>query len=441
MQPLRLLPSNPHYLEFRGKPTLLISSAEHYGAVLNLDFDYVRYLDAMKESGCNQTRAFTGTYVEAPGNFGISDNTLAPQRDRFICPWARAEGRGQHKFDLTRWDAEYFARLKDFVAQASKRDVVIEVVLFCYWYGEDFWHHSPMFHANNVNGIGNVPRDKVYSLEDEQLQQVQEAFVRKIVTELNGFDNVYYEICNEPYSNHDGSAFLPWQRRIADVIVETEAKLPHGHLIAQNVHNQVLRVTDLHPAISIVNFHYARLGAVDGSYHLNRVIADDETGFRGQSTLPYRREAWEFMLSGGGIFSHLDFSFTTSHPDGSAEISGETPGFGGAAWRRELAVLRRFMESLPFDQMGPHNEVAHDYRPYYSTRVLARHGTAYAVYVFGGYGISLGLGMAPGNYSVDWIHPAHGNVLRSERIEHRGGVWRSETPTYAEDLAIRILAR
>ena len=38
-KPISLHPDNPHYFLFRGKPTVLITSGEHYGAVLNLDFD------------------------------------------------------------------------------------------------------------------------------------------------------------------------------------------------------------------------------------------------------------------------------------------------------------------------------------------------------------------------------------------------------------------
>jgi len=38
---------NPHYLEYRGSPVVLITSAEHYGSVLNRDFDYVRYLETL----------------------------------------------------------------------------------------------------------------------------------------------------------------------------------------------------------------------------------------------------------------------------------------------------------------------------------------------------------------------------------------------------------
>ena len=49
--PIALHPENPHYFLFQGKPAVLIGSGEHYGAVLNLDFDYVRYLDALKRRG------------------------------------------------------------------------------------------------------------------------------------------------------------------------------------------------------------------------------------------------------------------------------------------------------------------------------------------------------------------------------------------------------
>ena len=69
--PLSLHPANPHYFLFRGQPTVLISSGEHYGAVLNLDFDYVPYLDELKAKKLNLTRAFTGAYVEPQGAFKI----------------------------------------------------------------------------------------------------------------------------------------------------------------------------------------------------------------------------------------------------------------------------------------------------------------------------------------------------------------------------------
>jgi hypothetical protein len=46
-EPIRLHPDNPHYFLWRGQPTVLITSGEHYGAVLNADFDYAKYLETL----------------------------------------------------------------------------------------------------------------------------------------------------------------------------------------------------------------------------------------------------------------------------------------------------------------------------------------------------------------------------------------------------------
>src|SRR6266536_4121627 len=131
---LQLHPRNPHYFLFRGKPAVLITSGEHYGAVLNLDFNYAQYLATLAKDGLNLTRTFSGAYCEPPGAFNIASNTLAPSPNRFNCPWARSDrpgyANGGNKFDLTKWDEAYLKRLKDFVAKANKRGIVVELNLF-----------------------------------------------------------------------------------------------------------------------------------------------------------------------------------------------------------------------------------------------------------------------------------------------------------------------
>src|SRR5918999_930364 len=77
--PITLHPDNPHYFQWRGRPTVLITSGEHYGAVINLDFDYRKYLDTLAADGMNYTRVFSGAYVEPEGAFKIARNTLAPR--------------------------------------------------------------------------------------------------------------------------------------------------------------------------------------------------------------------------------------------------------------------------------------------------------------------------------------------------------------------------
>ncbi len=107
----------------------LISSAEHYGAVLNLNFDYRSYLETLSADGMNYTRIFTGTYFEIEGeSFGIQNNTLAPEKDKIITPWAMvvSDLSGEVKYDFSTWNEVYFERLRDFMAVAADHEIIVE---------------------------------------------------------------------------------------------------------------------------------------------------------------------------------------------------------------------------------------------------------------------------------------------------------------------------
>jgi hypothetical protein len=383
--PIALHPDNPHYFLWRGKPTVLITSAEHYGAVLNLDFNYRSYLDTLAADGLNNTRTFSGAYVEPEGAFNIARNTLAPLPGRFIGPWARSDqpgyANGGNKFDLTRWDEAYFARLKDFIGYAETKGVIVEFALFCPMYEDKQWALSPMNARNNVNGVGAIGRNDVHTLDQNgSLLAVQEQLVRKLVTELNPFDNVMFEICNEPYF---GGVTMAWQHRMADVIVETERPLPKRHLITQNIANNQAKIENPHPAVSVFNFHYATPPeAVAMNYHLNKVIGDNETGFRGTNNTPYRTEGWDFIMAGGGLFNHLDYSFVAGHEDGTFGYPASQPGGGNPQLRREIRILSEFIHSFDFIRMRPDNAVIRGGVPPGGTaRALVEPGRAMAIYV------------------------------------------------------------
>src|SRR4030095_16702282 len=61
--PIKLHPENARYFLFRGQPTVLITAGEHYGSVINLDFNYIPYLDTLQDHGFNLTRLFSGAFV------------------------------------------------------------------------------------------------------------------------------------------------------------------------------------------------------------------------------------------------------------------------------------------------------------------------------------------------------------------------------------------
>src|SRR5436190_14053274 len=315
--PIALHPDNPHYLLFRGKPTILLGSTEHYGAVLNGDFDYVPYLEELASKRLNLTRTFSGVYRELPGTFNITENTLAPKTaEKFICPWSRSDtpgaSDGGNKFDLTKFNPAYFERLKNFISEAGKRGVVVELVLFCTTYDDKLWAGSPQNEKNNVNGIGNFDRTELYTMKHPEMVAVHEALVRKIAAELRGFDNLYYEICNEPYF---AGVADDWQAHISATLADSEKDFPARHLIAQNIANGGKKIDKPDPNVSIFNFHYATPpDTIEQNYKLNNVFSDDETGFRGKDDVYYRTEAWEFVIAGGAIYDNLDYSFTAGAP-------------------------------------------------------------------------------------------------------------------------------
>lgn len=443
-QPLALHPENPHYATFRGKPALLVTSGEHYGAVLNLDFDYVKYLDTLAADGLNLTRIFSGAYVEPQGAFNIRQNTLAPAEGRFLCPWSRSDqpgyAGGGNKFDLSRWDEAYFARLGEFVAQADRRGIVVELDLFCPMYDEAQWRISPMNAANNVNGIGNVSKDAVYTLDGEPaLLAAQEAMTRKIVAELNGFDNLYYEVCNEPYF---GGVTKAWHDRITDVVVEAEKSLPKRHLVSWNVANDTAKVTDPHPAISIFNFHYAQTSAVADNYGLNELIGLNETGFKGTGGDYYRKQAWEFLLAGGGLYNNLDYSFAAGHEDGSLEVTDPTPGGGGPELRKQLRRMKEFLERFDFVRLKPAREVVKGGVPEGVTpQVLAEAGRQYAVYLREGKNAELALELPAGRYEGEWVDPLGSRADPVPAFEHAGGAKKLRVPGFPQDAALRLVAK
>jgi len=370
---VKLCQDNPRYLEYMGEPVILITSAEHYGAVLNLDFDYKLYLNTLAKEGFNYTRIFTGTYIEPVNNiFRIQKNTLAPFPGRFLAPWINQNGL----YDLERFNPDYFARIKDFIQEAEKQEIVVEVTLFTSIYAENSWILCPFNSINNINQVGDIPFQRVNTLYNGELQKYQEQYIRKMVSELNDFDNIFFEIQNEPWADNgclgayaneeDDSVFkrswqkrvevanllaMDWQEWVVELIHKEEANLPKKHLVAQNICNFEFDLDTFPHGISMVNFHYALPGAVQMNLDLGGVIGLDETGFMPHEEALYIDQAWRFILSGGGLYNNLDYSFTSDTEAGDWTIPETNPGWGGPGFREKLSILAETINLVPFHEM------------------------------------------------------------------------------------------
>jgi len=286
--------------------------------------------------------------------------------------------------------------------------------------------------------VGTLARESVYNRQKNgNLQAVQEGVVKKLVGELNEFDNLYFEVCNEPYF---GGVTEDWQRRIIDVIVEAEKPLPHKHLISLNIANGAKKVDNPHSAVSIFNFHYASPpDAVRLNYSLNKVIGDNETGFKGTGDTPYRMEGWEFILAGGGLYNNLDCSFVAGHEDGSFAVPPKSPGGGNRGFRAQMKVLSDFIHGLDFTRLQPDETVVKGGLPAKGrARVLAEKGKQYAVYLLGGPAAKLQLALPAGKYRAEWVDPLAGKVLRTEEIQATNSVTELPSPRFNPDVALRL---
>ena len=460
---IALHPQNPHYFTYQGKTTALITSGEHYGAVLNLDFDYKKYLQTLADEGMNYTRIFTGTYYEVEGDFNIEKNNLAPAENKYLGPWKRA-ANDETKYDLTRWNDAYFARLKAFLNEARRQNIIVEVTLFSSIYQDKNWGISPQNPANNVNLTDSIPRREAQTLDNNGLWPYQQAFVRKMTTELNGFDNFFFEVQNEPWSDRTESVYnimnkeeliknewqqkadfadaasLEWQAAVANTITQTEQTLPVKHLIAQNYSNYRASIPNVESNISIINFHYAWPDAVKWNYHYDKVIGFDESGFAGSDDAVYRRQAWQFMLSGGGLFNNLDYSFSVENEDGKGTY--KAPGGGSTALRAQLKILADFLDTFRLEKLYP-NYTSTLAAPGLITYTLSDKSNAFAIFVraTGTTRSTLTIAVDTGSYSVKALDTVSGKYTDLGIIKSTNGRLTVPIDIPAGELALQILRR
>ena len=454
--PIRKHPDNPHYFAYRGKPLLLITTDEHYGAVINRDFDYVPFLDRLHEYGMNLTRIYPGGYVEMKDQY-VKGNPVGPAPGRYLLPWKRSTvpganpNLGEYKYDLDAWDDEYFKRLKDYVHQASLRDIIVEIAFFNGMY-DDRWAVQPLYHTNNIQGVGTCEFDQFTTLADKALVEAQIQYVKKVASELAEFDNVIFDISDEPEMHHQNS--WPWNSALLDALVSVDH---YRHLYGETAHSATPDFTK-DPRISWLPTEYISPmeQTLDSDYNDDKPIIDVETVYYpfeyAHPVEETRAEGWYGMVGGLAGLIHLNSEFSTFNP--SAQ---------GTSTEKEILpqkrVLADFMRSLDFVRMTKFT----GFQRTDSTAIargIAEPGKQYALYFFHGtrkweawpqgatanrfnvdrnwFTDTVHLYVPHGTYKIDWINPATGAVMESGSRDCQGDDLVLQTPRYYTDIALRM---
>jgi hypothetical protein len=477
-------PQNPKYLLFRNQPLVLISASEHYGSIINRPFDFERYLDDAVAHKMTMTRTFL-LFRELQSARNPS-SPCKPESPDYISPFVRSGPSkaldGEPMYDLDRWNPEYFERLHRFLDAASKRGIVVELTVFSNTYADNIWALNPLRKENNQQGVGDVEWEDYTSLKNPELVQRQIAFARKIVEETSHYDNVYYEICNEPGGGVPGhsspAAVDAWQEEMARIMREELRRLGHPHLLsgqqaftygAKNSFPQdagfagkTFDIVNDHPlpntnlagqTFNMGNFMSKELrldqiaGFCKSAYPLSKptVLDEDNAASIYRDTTGWtihRKRAWTALMT-GCHYDYIDFSITVGSESGTPASQR-----GIRLWMQHLSEL---MSSLDYIHSKPDTDwivgvpvnivasglsvSARDYVAYLAdarelTDPTAGDPLAGRVY----------LSLPAGNYQVSQYSPATGEY--SPTIDVKGG-HRSELvlPTFRQDLVVRAKRR
>jgi hypothetical protein len=481
---VRFDPANPKYLLFRGKPLVLVSASEHYGSVINRPFDFEKYLDDAAAHKITMTRTFL-LYREQQSSRNPS-SPCKPESPDFIAPWVRKGPAkamdGEPVYDLDEWNPEYFERLHHFLDAASKRGIVVELTVFSNAYSPGTWALEPLRAANNLQHVGDVEWEEYLTLKDKELVRRQTAYARKIIEETSGYDNVYYEICNEPGGGIPGHATPAdvdaWQDEMGRVMRAEMKRLNHPHLLsgqqaftygAKNAFpmdatfsGKTFEIANDHPLPNtLLNGQVFEMG----EFMAEQLMLEGVAGYcRASDSLPkpsvldednaasmyrdangwtiHRKRAWTALLN-GCMYDYIDFSITVGSESGTAASRA-----GIRSWMQHLS---EFMDSFDYvhsklssNWVAAHpahlvlsglSSADHDYVAYLGDdRELSDTGAGEPIEG------SVTLALPPGSYDVSLYSPASGLYSPAIRVEG-GGKSTVALPQFTQDLVIRARLR
>ena len=218
---------NPFYWEYQGKPVLLLGGSSAPKGGLNdegmfLWPDVAGSLDKLVSAGGNYTRCLMSGRL----------------RDEALWPFLNTGGR----FDLERWDENYWQRFESFLAETKKRGIITDVELWATFdYARLPWTRNPFnpIHNRNytaqetglpaeVNSHPVLSENAFYhTVPDEgkipAVLRYQQRFVDKVLSHTLQFDNVLYCMDNETAGSPAWGAY--WARYVRKAAVRAGKKV------------------------------------------------------------------------------------------------------------------------------------------------------------------------------------------------------------------------
>ena len=242
-EPLKVHPANPRYFADESGRAIYLTGSHTWNNFQNNSVyprvDYERYLDFLKKYNHNFIRLWV--WEQAGWDpYTIDRTSVDPLPYQRTGPGLALDGKP--KFDLERFNQEYFDRLRSRITAAESRGIYVSIMLFEGWSNRKMdldgrkkhlpgnpWLGHPFNRENNINGIdgdanGNGEGEEFHNLSVPGVTHLQEAYVRKVIDTVNDLNNVLYEIANEAHIDT-----RDWQYHIVNYIKDYESGKPKQH--------------------------------------------------------------------------------------------------------------------------------------------------------------------------------------------------------------------
>ena len=215
---------NPFYWQYKGEPVLLLGASSDDNLFQWPAEKLIPHLDSMKSVGANYVRC-----------------TMSDRVDRGfeLYPYKKV---ANGKYDLNKWNKEYWKRFDRFLKETEKRDIIIQIEVWDRFdYSRENWPPHPYNPVNNVNyTMQESGLDKIYpnhpggndqpfffttpkQNNNEVVLKFQKRFVEKLLSYSLDYDHVLYCMDNETSGEEAWAVF--WANYISGKAEEAGKKV------------------------------------------------------------------------------------------------------------------------------------------------------------------------------------------------------------------------
>jgi len=451
--------SNPHYFQDTHGAAIILNGSQTWNtfqdwgaerSVQALDFDaFVKFLAA---HGHN----FTLLWISEVANEGSRPGAAPSGFTISPLPWQRTgpgmATDGGLKFDITKFDPNFFGRLRTRVQALNNAGVYAGVYLFTGEFLNIFRCANdgyPLTGANNINGIddgyvsGLQGINALTMTAPNAITKVQDAYVEKVIDTLNDLPNVLWVVSEEAPRNS-----LWWNNHQIAHIRAYESGKPHHHPIgyAAPISTWDSKIYDSDAdwvAPSTIVSPASSCGAGKPACKVN-VNDSDHSYFGIWNDTPQqnRNYAWENFTTGNQVL-FMD-PYVVHLPRENRNLCASpthsicrAPDPRYDNFRDNLGYVLRYSRKLNLSLVAPRDRVSSTGFCLAQTPSV---GAEYLVYApaGGSFTVDLSAMSSTRTLAVEWFNPATGTATPGESVP-AGSSAHEFTPPFSGDAVLYLV--